>query len=540
MSILTLIPGGSIPLPPGSLLSFAKQLGAALAMAEGGSVSVVTKAYMEEVLGEGSAVALELSYGRGRASAWLSSVEECARFTILVAENAPSPAADSRTSLPLQSQQKNASNEEGGDPFLNWARLCTQHSDVVLVVGEGGGHPAFGRLESTLLFSPQGGAMHLARVDLVLLHAPNTPPSGTRAWFSSQYSSAMVANPSSIKQQGMASSLTSTTPPTAAAAAATWTRGITHHHHVRQGCQVEMEGDIARLARILTGRAVGVVLGGGGSRGLAHLGLLRELHSRGIPIDCIGGASQGCFMAAAWAISENLESMEAKVAALSDSVGSTLNIIRALTLPLVSLTSGAHFDDIIRSGLGCVQIEDIPGPRFFAVSLNATDGALAVHAVGPLWRYVRASMSVIKLLPPVFDRETKRLLVDGGYVSNLPVDVLHALFPGTVGLVFACDVENKDSTANWLDIRESDYGLGDSLELSGWWVAWRALLSFLRLGPPMRMPYTDDLFLQVSYMMHYSRLRALLSEEGYDGAMKEREEEEGEEEGGGEGGGGTG
>ena len=64
-------------------------------------------------------------------------------------------------------------------------------------------------------------------------------------------------------------------------------------------------------------------------------------------------------------------------------------------------------------------------------------------------------------------------------------------------------------------------GNPDSLELSGWWVAWRATLAALGLGPPMRIPYTDDLFLQVSYMMHYSSLRTLLSEEGYDGAMKE-------------------
>ncbi len=52
--------------------------------------------------------------------------------------------------------------------------------------------------------------------------------------------------------------------------------------------------DVARLARWMAGKAVGLVLSGGGSRGLAHLGVLHALDSAGVPVDVIGGTSQVC------------------------------------------------------------------------------------------------------------------------------------------------------------------------------------------------------------------------------------------------------
>lgn len=54
--------------------------------------------------------------------------------------------------------------------------------------------------------------------------------------------------------------------------------------------------DVARLARWMAGKAVGLVLSGGGSRGLAHLGVLHALDSAGVPVDVIGGTSQVCWL----------------------------------------------------------------------------------------------------------------------------------------------------------------------------------------------------------------------------------------------------
>ncbi len=548
-STLTLLPAGGQKLPQGAILTLARELAQALAVTEGGPAVVARRGDMEASLGEGSSGKLNFQYGRSRASAWLGSLEEQSVFTVLVVEG-----------------EGEGEGRGGGGLLVDdmWAKLCVQHSDVVLLVGMGGTSPTLSKLEERLLLHSSVEQHSLARIDLCLLQPMGTPPTATREWFEGSAAGAGgeeapggVSGSSSSRAGVMRSSgggsmvglgrSTSSAPGSLPVSAplgrCSWRRQITQHHHIRVQSRTDLRlsasgvGDVARLSRLLTGKAVGVILGGGGSRGLAHLGLIRELVSRGIPIDVIGGASQGSFMAAAWALTESLGAMEQRVGQLAAGVGSTLNILTALTLPLVSWTSGAHFDDLVRSALGSGMIEDMCGPRFFAVSLNATDGALAVHAAGPLWRYVRASMGVLKLLPPVFDRETRRLLVDGGYVANLPVDVLHALLPGAVGLTFACDVENKESTANWLDIDESDYGRGDSVELSGWWVAARWLLSSLGLGKPIRIPWTDELFLQVSYMMHYSSLRTLLSEEGYDGAMKEPLSEEGEEGEEGEGGG---
>ena len=311
------------------------------------------------------------------------------------------------------------------------------------------------------------------RKDLVLLHNEGVSPQGTRAWLRA--------------------------------------RRVAWHHHCTKGLTEaaappsgswptpsEASPDVDRLARFLCGRAIGVVLGGGGARGLAHIGLLQQMQAAGIPIDVIGGASQGSFVAAAWALTSSAPETASIVAKLARSLSSIWNFVTSLTLPLVSWTSGAHFDDVIRNTMGDSQIEDLPGARYFCVSLNATDGAIAVHSSGPLWRYVRASMSVLRLLPPVFDRDTHRLLVDGGYASNLPVDVMHAFLPGVVGLAIACDVESKDSNKTWLDIDARDFGKGDSLILSGFYVGYRVLMGKIGLGPPMRIPWIDDLFLQVS------------------------------------------
>jgi predicted acylesterase/phospholipase RssA len=65
--------------------------------------------------------------------------------------------------------------------------------------------------------------------------------------------------------------------------------------------------DFARMARFLTGTAIGLVLGGGGARGCAHVGMIQAMHEAGIPIDLIGGTSIGAFMGALWADELNIK-----------------------------------------------------------------------------------------------------------------------------------------------------------------------------------------------------------------------------------------
>ena len=67
-----------------------------------------------------------------------------------------------------------------------------------------------------------------------------------------------------------------------------------------------MHSDFSRLARWLTGTSVGLVLGGGGARGAAHVGMLKAITESGIPIDMVGGVSIGAFMGALWCMEKNI------------------------------------------------------------------------------------------------------------------------------------------------------------------------------------------------------------------------------------------
>ncbi len=83
---------------------------------------------------------------------------------------------------------------------------------------------------------------------------------------------------------------------------------MTQHHHIRLYTQggglmdrSRVNDDFSRLARWFTGTSVGLVLGGGGARGISHLGVLRALEEEGIPVDWIGGTSIGSFFSGLYA-----------------------------------------------------------------------------------------------------------------------------------------------------------------------------------------------------------------------------------------------
>ena len=102
------------------------------------------------------------------------------------------------------------------------------------------------------------------------------------------------------------------------------------HHHLRYGKQ----NDIKRLARFLTGEAIGLVLGAGGGRGLAHIGVFRAMKELDLPIDFIGGTSVGAFIACQIALGWS----PGKI--LEQSKHITGSFAEIPTLPIVSLFSG--------------------------------------------------------------------------------------------------------------------------------------------------------------------------------------------------------
>src|SRR6185503_12748173 len=76
-----------------------------------------------------------------------------------------------------------------------------------------------------------------------------------------------------------------------------------NHYHLRAGHQA----DVARVARFIAGRAVGLVLAGGGARGFAHIGIIKALKEAGVPFDQLGGTSMGAIIAAGLAREWSLE-----------------------------------------------------------------------------------------------------------------------------------------------------------------------------------------------------------------------------------------
>ena len=131
---------------------------------------------------------------------------------------------------------------------------------------------------------------------------------------------------------------------------------------------------MARLARLLTGRATGVVLSGGGARGFAHIGALRALHEAGVPIDAVGGTSIGAIIAALWATGMGYDEVVRRVRRTFVDV----NPLNDYTMPVLSLVAGRKVGVLLRRELGDVDIEDLRLP-FFCLSANLTTGQAAVH-----------------------------------------------------------------------------------------------------------------------------------------------------------------
>ncbi|MEP6897197.1 MAG: patatin-like phospholipase family protein [Rhodanobacter sp.] len=189
--------------------------------------------------------------------------------------------------------------------------------------------------------------------------------------------------------------------------------GDLQHHHLGN------DADIPRLARLISGHARGLVLAGGGARGLAHLGALRALHEAGHAFDAVGGTSIGAIIgagvAAGWAVEDMTEAFRRAFVEgrpLSD-----------WTLPIVALTRGRRATRMLHRTFGALDIEDLPLP-YFCISTRLSGGGQAVHRSGPLWRWPRASSAIPGVLPPLLHHG--QVHVDGALANNLPTDVMAA------------------------------------------------------------------------------------------------------------------
>jgi lysophospholipid hydrolase len=192
-----------------------------------------------------------------------------------------------------------------------------------------------------------------------------------------------------------------------------------------------------RLARRLFHRSIALVLGGGGARGIAHLGVIKVFEENEIPVDIVGGSSMGAFVGAVF--SRNLDHQKTfeAVQIFARSVNK-INFYMDLTFPYISLTSGFFFNTAIRSILGeGLEIGELWLDYFCNVTNLSQNGLAQVIRRGELWGPVRASMSVAGLVHPYCIGGD--MLIDGCYSSNVPIGPAQAL---GAEIVFAIDVSN--------------------------------------------------------------------------------------------------
>ena len=408
--------------PRSFILSFGDRLMKEL-VAHGPCVWVDEERCRREV-GESTVNALGDVIHRSRASRWLSELEENHRFIVLetgqerVTGQLTQLFSGKRLSLtgvpPTAPAITTQSDGAETELVSAWTRLCVEQADCVLLVCSSDSEErGVSQYEEQLLWSSASDDIdgddddrldvHLNRYkDLILLHRQSSPailPTNTKAWLNG--------------------------------------RPVRSHHHVRR----EVQEDYARLARFLAGESIGVVLGGGGARGLAHVGVLQALEEEGVPIDCIGGCSQGALIAALYAKHLRTSDMVPPARAFAGEF-TTWGFMKDLTFPLLSYFNGFHFSRVVRTAVGAdVMIEDL-WLSYYCITTNVRRSDINVHRSGLLWRYCRASMTLLGFLPPVID-DNGDLLLDGGYANNLPVDVM-ASSASHVHTLIAVDVEDKD------------------------------------------------------------------------------------------------
>ncbi|XP_039628400.1 patatin-like phospholipase domain-containing protein 6 isoform X3 [Polypterus senegalus] len=322
-----------------------------------------------------------------------------------------------------------------------WTQRCIRQADCILIVGLGDQEPNLGELEQML----ENTAVRALK-QLVLLHKEDGPgPAHTVEWLNMR---SWCSGHLHLKCPRRVFSRRS--PPK-----------LREMYEKVFAKTADRHSDFSRLARVLTGNSIALVLGGGGARGCSHVGVIKAMEEVGIPIDIIGGTSIGSFIGALYAEERSAVRTMQRAREWSKSMNSVFKTVLDLTYPITSMFSGSAFNASISKVFQDKQIEDLWLP-YFNVTTDITASAMRVHKDGSVWRYVRASASYTPYLPPLCDLKDGHLLVDGCYVNNVPADIARNMGAKTV---IAIDVGSQDET----DL--SNYG--DSL--SGWWLLWKRI-----------------------------------------------------------------
>ncbi len=198
---------------------------------------------------------------------------------------------------------------------------------------------------------------------------------------------------------------------------------------------------LARIARRLSGKSVGLVLSGGGARALAHIGVIEELLAAGIEIDRVAGVSMGAYIAALLAMGLSPTEIDARCyeewvrhKPLSD-----------YTLPRSSLIRGDRFVSMLERSFGALAIEELER-GFFCTAADLRSSELHVLRHGSLVDTVSSSMCLPLLSAPLVSG--RKLMIDGSLIDNLPVEPMAALGEGPIIAVDVKATFERSSSSN--------------------------------------------------------------------------------------------
>ncbi len=289
---------------------------------------------------------------------------------------------DSHSNLETQTMYDTLEEHKGlnflvcSDADLNWSKQCIIYADLVVLATDFYAESDIQTIEKHLDLYSQN--ILNKKIYLLLLHPEEAKfPENTRRWFLD--------------------------------------RKIDLHIHYRKN----HGPDIRRFARILSNKAIGLVLGGGGAKGFAHLGAIKALYEEGVEIDFLGGTSAGALYGLTAAYCDfDREKIDFYS---KDSANSKLTT-NDFTIPLISIMSGKKMSNYLKKMMGNTYLEDF-WVGSYCVSTNYSNATSRVHDRGLAWKQIEASIAIPGIYPPVvIDHQ---LHVDGGVVDNLPIETMY-------------------------------------------------------------------------------------------------------------------
>jgi NTE family protein len=189
-----------------------------------------------------------------------------------------------------------------------------------------------------------------------------------------------------------------------------------------------------------------LVLGGGGARGFAHVGVLKALREANIPIDMVVGTSMGALVGSLYCSGVKIEDIENIAEDIKWNDISNLNVTSLITmLTSEKLLSTKKMEEYIARMIGdkCFFQLDIP---FVCVATDIKTGEKIIFKEGPVAPAARASATIPGIFAPVSYRQ--RFLVDGGLVENIPVSVAKLFEPDIIITVAVSADITKNSYNN--------------------------------------------------------------------------------------------